>query len=312
MSETELYKTQTEVTERQTKQDAPAIAQGVYDNIQADDYHRIFGLTKSGLMEIRKSPAHFWHWMNSPAAESTRAMNIGTACHTLVFEPHKWNEEISVIPADAPKKPTKAQLEAKKPSEDTLAAIKWWEDFRSTSKGRATITAEEEVQCRALAEAVRTNEEVASLLSHPEPKAEVSIVSVENIKGLDLVCKGRCDLLTKDKDGNLVMVDLKTTEDASPDGFGKSFMKMGYWMQAAHYLAIAHKSGLDVKKFIFVAAEKNPPYSTALYSLTQADLEKAWRIRTRLMETLSDCIARNNFPAYSKGVHELSMPSWIS
>ena len=37
------------------KQDAPAPTQGVYDNIQADDYHRIQGLTKSGLQMLRKS-----------------------------------------------------------------------------------------------------------------------------------------------------------------------------------------------------------------------------------------------------------------
>lgn len=292
-----------------SKQDAPSIAQGVYDNIQAEDYHRILGLTKSGLMELRKSPAHFWNWMNSPSGESTSAMNIGTACHTLVFEPHKWEEEICVIPADAPKKPTKAQLEAKEPSDKAIESITWWKNFEATKKGRATISAEDEIECRAIAAAVRGNDEVAKYLNHPSAKTEVSIVSVEKVKGLDIVCKGRCDLITMD---GTTIVDLKTCMDASQEGFGKSFMSMGYWMQAAHYIAIAKASGMKVERFIFVAVEKNPPYCTALYELDAASLEKATAIRNRLMENLSDCIARNDFPAYQKGVQALSMPGWIS
>ena len=292
----------------ESKQNAPAIAQGVYDSIQAEDYHRILGLTKSGLMELRRSPAHFWHWMTSPSGDSTTAMNVGTATHTLVFEPHKWAEEICVIPADAPKKPTKAQIDAKKPSDETVASIKWWDEFNSTKKGRATITAEQEMEVREMAAMVLANDEVAALINHPSAKTEVSIVSVEKVKGLDIVCKGRCDLITMD---GTTMVDLKTCLDASPEGFGKSFMKMGYWMQAAHYMAIARAGGMKIEKFIFVAVEKERPYSTALYTLDDASLEKAFKIRQRLMENLSDCIARNDFPAYQRGVQSLTMPSWI-
>jgi hypothetical protein len=85
-----------------SKQDTPPPAAGVYDNIQAEDYHRILGLTKTGLMMLRKSPAHFWHWMTSPAEESSKAMHIGTATHLAVFEPHQWNDEIVVVPPVAP------------------------------------------------------------------------------------------------------------------------------------------------------------------------------------------------------------------
>lgn len=291
------------------KQDAPTPQQGVYDNIQADDYHRVLGLTKSGLMMLRKSPAHFWHWMSSPPSESTRAMNLGTATHTLVFEPHKWQDEITIIPDDAPKKPTSAQRNAKKPSEDALASIAWWDNFNANASGRAVITQEEEFQARAMAEAVRNHTEVLAWLSHPSAKAELSFIANERVNGLDIACKGRCDLVTMD---GTIIVDLKTCEDASADVFGKSFMSFGYWMQASHYISIARKSGLPIERFIFVAVEKNPPFSVACYELDAQSLEKANAIRQRLLETLSDCIARNEFPTYQKGVTALSMPPWIA
>jgi len=277
-----------------SKQDAPAITAGVYDNIQAEDYHRILGLTKSGLMMLRKSPAHFWHWMTAPSDPSTKAMNVGTATHLAVFEPHKWADEIVVVPEDAPKKPTKAQMEAKKPSEDAVASIAWWKKFNEEAKGRIILTQEENAEVTAMATMVRQNKEIEPYLNHPSAKIEVSIVSVEKVKGLDIVCKGRCDMITMD---NTVIVDLKTCEDASAESFSKSFMSFGYWMQAAHYI---------------LAVEKNPPYCTAIYELDAGSLEKAFLIRDRLMEQLSDCIARNEFPAYSKGVNSLNLPPWIN
>jgi hypothetical protein len=292
-----------------SKQDAPAIAAGVYDNIQAEEYHRILGLTKSGLMMLRKSPAHFWHWMTSPAEASTKAMHIGTATHLAVFEPQKWDDEIVVVPPEAPKKPTKAQMEAKKPSEDAVTAIAWWKEFYAKHEGKIILSQEENQEVNAMAAMVRGNKEVEPYLIHPSAKVEVSIVSTEKVKGLDIVCKGRCDLITMD---NTVIVDLKTTEDASAEGFSKSFMSYGYWMQAAHYIAICRASGIPIEKFIFIAVEKNPPYCTALYELDAASLEKAFAIRQRLLENLSDCIARNEFPAYTKGTQSLTLPPWIN
>jgi exodeoxyribonuclease VIII len=291
------------------KQDAPSIAQGSYDNIQAEDYHRILGLTKSGLMMLRKSPAHFWHWMTSPAEESTKAMSIGTATHLAVFEPQKFDEEIVVVPDDAPKKPTKAQMEAKKPSEDAVSAIAWWKDFYSKNEGKIILSQDEFAQVQGMATSVRSNKEVEPYLTHATAKVEVSIVSVEKVNGLDIVCKGRADLITMD---GTVICDLKTCEDASADGFNKSFMSMGYWMQAAHYIAICRKAGIPIQKFIFIAAEKHPPYCTALYELDANSMEKAFAIRQRLMENLSVCIANNEFPVHTKGVTSFTLPPWIN
>jgi exodeoxyribonuclease VIII len=291
------------------KQDAVAPAAGVYDNIQADNYHRLVALTKTGLMMLKKSPAHYWHWMTSPPEESSQSMHLGTATHTLVFEPHKWDEEITVIPEDAPKKPTSVQRNAKKPSEETIAAIEWWDNFYATASGRAIITAEQEREARAMAAAVRSHPEAMEYLNHPSAKPEVSIVCTETVKGLEIPCKGRCDLLTMN---GTVMVDLKTTIDASAEGFSKSFMSYGYWMQAAHYISIARKSGLPIEKFIFIAVESSAPNCVALYELDAQSLEKAFAIRQRLMERLSDCIAKNDFPANTKGVQPLTMPPWIA
>lgn len=290
------------------KQDAAMLPVGISAGVDASQYHRSLGLTKSGLMALRKSPAHFYQWMVSPPDPSTESMALGTATHTLVFEPEKWANEIVVIPEDAPKKPTAAQLRAEEPSDKATISINWWNDFKSRSEGKTIISLEQEANARGMADAVLGNEECLSYLKYPNAQAELSISSVEKVKGLDIACKMRCDLLTMD---GKVIVDLKTTQDSEQEAFSKKFFSLGYWMQAAHYIATARAAGLPVERFIFIAVESSPPFSVALYELDDKSLQKAFQIRQRLLETLADCIASGKYPSHSKGISRLTMPNWL-
>ena len=294
-------------TNNGTKQDLPAFA-GVQQDIDAVQYHRSMGLTKSGLLMLRKSPAHFWNWLNGEPTESTPAMNLGTATHTLLFEPHKWAKEILVIPEDAPKKPTSAQLKAEKPKPDTLAQIKWWEEFEALAAGKCLITQAQHEQAKGMVNAVLNVEEVIQLMKHPSAKAEVSITAKEVIDGMQIDCKMRCDMLTED---GKTILDLKTCEDASYDEFSRSFMSNGYWMQAAHYIATARKAGVPVERFVFVAAEKHAPYIVSMYVLDDKSLERAFAIRERLLRILANCLKTGKFPA-NNGVSSLTMPFYIN
>ena len=296
-------------TDNNGKQDSASLPSGINAGIDAEQYHRTLGLTKSGLMALKKSPAHFWQWMTSPPDPSTQAMMLGTATHTLVFEPEKWDSEIAVIPEDAPKKPTAAQLRAEEPSEKATESITWWNAFYERTKGKTTITQEQDTLAKGMARAVCENEEVLPYLKHYSAKAELSIMATEKVKGLDIACKMRCDLLTMD---GTVIVDLKTTQDSSAEEFGRKFMSLGYWMQAAHYMSVARLAGLPVERFIFVAVESVPPHSVALYELDAQSLDKAFKIRQRLLETLANCIATGKYPSHSKGINALTMPYWLT
>ncbi len=296
-------------TDNNGKQDSSSLPVGVNADIDASQYHRTLGLTKSGLMMLRKSPAHFWQWMTSPPDKTTDAMALGTATHTLVFEPEKFAKEIVVVPEDAPKKPTSAQLKAQEPSDKAKESIEWWTAFYKLNEGKCIIDQEDNVMAQGMARAVMTNEEVIPYLKHHSAKAELSIVANENIKGLSIACKMRCDLLTMD---GTVIIDLKTTIDSSSEAFSKGFMSLGYWMQAAHYISIARLAGIPVERFIFVAVEKTPPYSVAMYELDKASLDKAFKIRHRLLEQLANCIATGKYPSHSSGITSLTMPYWVS
>ncbi|NDF27696.1 MAG: M28 family peptidase, partial [Nitrosopumilaceae archaeon] len=123
-----------------------------------------------------------------------------------------------------------------------------------------------------MAKSVISNPDISPLLQHDSARAEASIVANELVDGMSIACKIRCDLITMN--GKYIL-DLKTTVDSSKEKFTKTFMSLGYWMQAAHYVATARLAGINVERFIFIAVETKPPYSVALYELTKKTTVRA-------------------------------------
>ncbi|NDB93007.1 MAG: hypothetical protein EB167_10030, partial [Nitrososphaeria archaeon] len=212
-------------TENNGKQDTPCLPHGINYDIDSSQYHRTLGLSKGGLMELYKSPAHFWEWMTSPPTPSTQSMMLGTATHTLVFEPDKYESDIAVIPIDAPKKPTLKQINAKKKSQTTIENAMWWDNFYSKNKDKTIITEEQNTHAWGMAKSVISNPDISPLLQHDSARAEASIVANELVDGMSIACKIRCDLITMN--GKYIL-DLKTTVDSSKEKFTKTFMSLGY------------------------------------------------------------------------------------
>ena len=70
---------------------------GVYD-LSNEDYHEQNALNKSGIVQLAKSPAHFHEWYHAANEEPTKAMVIGTAIHTAILEPDKYDQSIIIAP----------------------------------------------------------------------------------------------------------------------------------------------------------------------------------------------------------------------
>ena len=57
-------------------------------NMPAAIYHGTKALSKSGLDQFRKSPAHFRAWQDGTTKnESSPALEFGTAVHMAILEP---------------------------------------------------------------------------------------------------------------------------------------------------------------------------------------------------------------------------------
>src|SRR5687768_7626953 len=102
----------------------PTIIRGLPD----DDYHAHPAFGNSDLKMIRtRSPAHYRYKKDNPEP-ATPAKRDGRILHCAILEPHLFSKKYAVLPADAPADLRRFR-EAKKPSDDTLAAIAWWDEW---------------------------------------------------------------------------------------------------------------------------------------------------------------------------------------
>jgi hypothetical protein len=87
-----------------------------------------------------------------------------------------------------------------------------------------------------------------------------------------VLCKTRPDLAVNRQK---VIVDIKTTLDASPAGFFRQCANLDYPLQAIMQIEGVEQSGYidHVDDYYWLAVEKNPPFNAQLYRFQKADRE---------------------------------------
>jgi len=266
-----------------------------WDPLDNTEYHRHAAVSKSHLDLVARSPLHYWARYVDPKRvepEPTPAMLLGTAVHTHILEPGEWGARYIAGP-EAIDRRTKAGKEA-------------WAAFEADAAGRTVISRNDADLVLAMGRAVRNHPAAAMLLQLPGA-AETTWMWHDAATGLQ--CKCRPDWLTTD--GRLI-VDLKTTEDASPAGFRKSIANFRYHVQAAWYLdGVERATGRRPEQFLFVCVEKRAPHAVAVYA-ADAEMIDAGAKQARLdLDTLAVCKAADAWPGYSDQIEPISLPAWM-
>lgn len=294
----------TEVVEAPAR---PMPALGMHYGQPNDDYHSSPGISKTGLSTIiSQSPAHY-HWAKTHPEDrkDTLAMDKGSAFHCLVLEPHLFDEQFIEIPEDAPPRPTKPQINAKKPTDLALFRIGWWDDFDAKHEGKVQFQAEQFANVRHMADAVHAHP-VASLLVMPEDgPVECSCYYIDPT--VKRMAKCRPD---KWNQTHNALVDLKSARDASFTGFGKAVAEHHYHMSDAMTRLGMHCAGHTVDEYIFLVVENEPPYGVGIYHLDPITKDFGVREYERSMHIYNKCMESGDWPAYPPGIRELDMPGW--
>lgn len=259
-----------------------------------DEYHRDGNsISKSHLDVIASgSPKHYWQKYLNPSRvrqEPTTAMIMGTAVHTAVLEPDLFASEVIEAPAfDRRSKVGKAEYEA----------------FQAANKGRIVLAPEDFTTCLAIRDAVHTHPVAAGLLQGGQ--AEQSFYADDPETGLKIKC--RTDYLL---DNGAIVIDLKTTEDASPDGFGKSSANFRYPVQTAWYNRVLDAAyGEHPETWVFLAVEKKPPYAIGIYFMEPDLLERAAIAAQRDFMRIVEHRRSGEWPDYGIEPLPLILPGW--
>lgn len=265
---------------------------GIHRGISYDEYAAWPGLRKSSLWPlVTKTPAHFRHRMDNPE-EPTPAMKFGTAFHTKVLEPERFQREYAIGGPINPK--------TDKPyGPDTKKTLEWVK-----AQGVDEVLSFEDADhLDRMRDAVLAHEEASAILAKAE--CEVSMLWEDEATGRFL--QGRDDVWIE----NVVLFgDVKTASSAHPQAFARDSMKYGYLMQAAMYWDGASAlTGQVPYKPQFIVVEKTPPYAVAIYEIEIPDLELGRQQYRLALARLEDCEKEDTWPAYP-GVQRLEIPEW--
>lgn len=259
---------------------------GEYLRMSSDEYHGAPGISSSGLRLVGRSLAHYYAAYRDPARplrQPTDAMRAGTALHCLILEPEAFSARYAVVPADAPQRPTRAMLEAKNPGAESMQRQGYWRLFDQMNAGKETIDAEDHGTVLGYESMQRIQE---SVWSHPTVRelieggavAESSVFArvPANVEGLesceDTLVKCRPDWRPSKYN---VLIDVKSTEDASVDAFQRAAMNYGYREASWWYPEVMGWAGLaKPEAMFFVAFEKEAPFNVSFFEPSEAFVRK--------------------------------------
>lgn len=254
---------------------------------------------KSGLDLIHRSPAHYYAKYLDPNREweiPTPALAFGSALHTLVFEPTEFAKRFVVAPEI---------------NRRTNAGKEEYAAFMEANKGKTVIDSDVIEHCMKMKEAVYNHPAAAILLENGVAEKRVNwewFGQDEDGNDIHVPCKIKPDWHSR----NDFLVDLKTTEDASPAGFGKSVWNYRYHVQGAFYCdgLAQSRSGDYPRGFIFIAVEKSAPYAVGVYYLTTEQMDIGRREYSRDLQVYHKCLRTGDWPAYGTGVSAVQLPGW--
>lgn len=215
----------------------------------------------------------------------TKAMEEGTAVHTYFLENNKFHDEYIFRP------------------EGLNARTKEGKEWMKENKGKKILSYEWKENLESMNESIMNSP--AKIIYNNDNYSELSYFW-DDLYGI----RGKCRPDCLSYNGRFVL-DLKTTQDASPKGFQKSIGGFGYHIQAAWYLRGLRKLGVIVDEFLFVAIEKTAPFCVGVYRADKEMLEEGGKKVEEALNIIQQCNRNRHWADYTPEILDISLPPWM-
>lgn len=265
------------------------IRPGVYHNLSNHDYHTGPGISKSGLDWIERNPSQLIWSQNAPSdPDKEKALDFGTAVHTLLLEPELFDDQFVIGPDHARR------------SNDEKAA---WAKFEEENQDRTILTADDHRKLMIMRDSVFAHP-VGKAIFEAEGYNEASIYWTDDETGE--LCRIRPDRVI-DWYGQPVIVDVKKV--AGLERFEKHVAEFRYNVQDAMYTEGYEKQFGVRPRFWFLCVSDT--VSAGKYEVEVVELPEDWKhdgwltFRSNLQE-YARCKRENDW----LHVRELNRPRW--
>jgi hypothetical protein len=263
------------------------------DGLDELDYHGdpVVGgsLSYSGAKALLDCPARYHH-DREHGRPPKPAYDLGHLAHGMVL-----GVGLPVVVIDAKDWTTKAAKEARQAAYDD---------------GAVPVLPADHARATAMAAAVRAHPFASALLSGGV--AERSLFWADPRTGLNK--RARIDWYRNpEPDAHLpaVLVDYKTTTDASLGAIRRTIAAYSYHQQDGWYREGVRVLGLDeAPRFVFVFQEKTAPYVVTVVELDAEARRIGEERNDRAVDLYLSCTASGVWPGYIDDIATLSLPGW--
>lgn len=270
---------------------------GVYD-LPVEAYHAdpVPGgsLSSSGARRLLppSCPALYRHWVDTGQAETSTAMDVGTAAHLEVLG---TGPELVVV--DAKDWRTKAAKEA--------AA-------EARARGAVPLLAHQYATVQEMAAALREHPIAARLLDPAHGRTEQTLVWFDLEFGVWR--RALLDYLPHPHPRRrLIVPDYKTCDSAAPDAISRAIERYGYHQQADWYLAGVEALGLasdGPPAVVLIFQETTRPYLVTVVVPDREAMEIARTRNRKALDIYRQCVASGHWPGYADDVLPVGLPTW--
>jgi exodeoxyribonuclease VIII len=253
------------------------------------EYHgRKTHLSSTNVRTFNKNKKQFKYGLTHELVKQTKAMADGTAVHSFFLERDNFNTDYVTKPSDI--------------KLNTKVGKEWAQEHQSK------IIIDSEFSSNLLEMEKSFMDSPAKIIYNKNMGGQTELSYFWDDLGL---VKGKCRPDWISDDGSIV-IDLKTTIDASPKGFQKSISNWGYHLQLGWYLRGLQKLGLDSYDFIFIAIEKTPPFSVGVYRADQEMINYAMNKLDEIVPEIDKALAAQEFPDYTPEITSIGLPPWMT
>jgi hypothetical protein len=280
-------------------------------DITNEQYHSGPGLSKTGLDALSVSGLNYWDQYINPDREPREFKHcfaVGDGTHKLVLEPGTFEQAYAVdfdksahpgalntvddlkqeltkrgmmISGTKPELARRLVEESDFPREKIMLYLE--QAHQQTMKDRIAISATDYKNMMGMLRAIDRHHTAPGLLR--DISTEQSFFwKDEN----GLLRKCRTDAIPNN---GAMVLDLKTTDDVSEYGFGRTIAQRRYHVQGAWYLDILRALyGSDAPRiFAFIAVQKTRPYDVAIHYLTAEQIDLGRMLYQQDLARLYEC-----------------------
>ncbi len=250
------------------------------------------GMSKSSLDQVNISMKYYLYRLENPTGP-TPAMIFGSAAHCFILEYHLFFERYII--------------ETKKFDKRTNIGKAAYKEFVDECDGKIVLTLGDYDKIRGMSDHLKSESVFNDLMDG----SEYEVTAYNTVNGQ--VRRSKADIVNR---GLKTLIDFKTTEDASIDGFSKSIYNWRYDVQAAYYLdnfneALNAPHGASVfETFTFIATEKNPPYDFRIFTASDEMVMSGRNKYQDNLKTYNEAMESKVYPGYSKEILEIELPYW--